>query len=292
MAHYDEWLASFEFPLESVIVDAEAGRTHALVTGPEHAPPLILVHGMSSHSLFMVDLCGAPLGDRHRCFFVDVPGNPGRSEGPLPHFNDGSFGRWMREVFDGIGVERAGVVGVSMGGLAALWACAELGERVSRAAFIVPSGFVEIRPSWRLLRMIARQLILMRWPSASNARRFIAQSMRPDAIIDDRMIEAMELIFSSLRPPTLSDEAIMPKPVAAESLTGFRGPTLVVAGSEDVFFPGREVIARAKELFDEPRTLLMEDRHLGAGSSEEAVAHLLRFLSETDEVLGLDRPRR
>ena len=59
--------------------------------------------------------------------------------------------------------------------------------------------------------------------------------------------------------------------------------SLVVAGTNDAIFPGRRVVARAGEILDRPRTVLVEDGHLGTGSSEEAMGHLVRFLAETDE---------
>lgn len=283
-AHYDAWLAQIELPLESVHVDTRAGRTHLLVAGPEHAPPLMLVHGMNTHALFMAEQC-KPLCDRYRCYFVDVPGGPGRSEGTLPHFNDGSFGRWMRELLDGLGVERVGMVGVSMGGLASLWTCAEIGERVARAVFIVPAGFVPVKFTWPMLRVALRQMLLQRWPSAASSRRFLSLMMRPGADIDARMIEVIALLFGSLKPADMSNEGLVPEPVPTEALAGFRGPSLVIAGSTDAFFPGEAVIARAREVLEQPQTLLLDDGHIGAGASEESFASIERFLSETDALL-------
>lgn len=287
MAHYDAWLARYDFPLESVSVDTRAGRTHLLVTGPEDAPPLMLVHGFSTHALFMVDICAVALRERYRCWFVDVPGNPGRSEGELPDFNDGAFGRWMEEVLDGIGVERVGLIGVSMGALASLHTCAQIGARVSRAVFIVPAGFVETRFSWSMLKLVVRQLLLLRRPNRANARRFIAASARADTIIEDHIAEAIEVVFGNLR-PRMSDTPL-PRPLPVEALRDFHGASLVIAGEDDSLFPGRAVIARAQELFAEPQTLLLADGHTGAMSSpsrEQVLEHVTRFLTETDGTLA------
>ena len=280
-AHYDAWLAQIELSLESVEIDTSAGRTHLLVAGPEHAPPLMLVHGMSTHALFMVELC-KQLCERYRCYFVDVPGGPGRSQGTLPHFNDGSFGRWMGEVLDGLGIDRVGMIGVSMGGLASLWTCAELGERVSRAVFIVPAGFVDAKFSLPMLRVALRQMILQRWPSDQNARRFLTLMMRPGAVIEPRLVEAISLLFGSLLPADMSNEGLIPKQVPPAAVQGFRGPSLVIAGSMDAFFPGEAVLAAAEAVLDQPQTLLLEDGHIGAGASEETFASIDRFLRETD----------
>jgi pimeloyl-ACP methyl ester carboxylesterase len=46
-AWYEDVLASFEEPVESVYVDTRFGRTHLLAAGPPDAEPLLLVHGVA-----------------------------------------------------------------------------------------------------------------------------------------------------------------------------------------------------------------------------------------------------
>lgn len=119
--------------------DLTAGLAHD-VTGD--GPPLLLVHGLGSSSRAFAPVAPA-LAERFRTYAVDLPGH-GRSPLADDHGADiaperlaADVGRWMDE----LGLERAHLVGNSMGGWVALELAAD-GRALSVTA-LAPAGLWE-----------------------------------------------------------------------------------------------------------------------------------------------------
>jgi pimeloyl-ACP methyl ester carboxylesterase len=120
--------------------DTQIERRRALV-GPATiayevagaGPPLVLVHGLSGSSRWWARNVG-PLARRFRVYVVDLIGF-GASRGPHPFVLSeaaGLLARWMEQ----IGVERAGVVGHSMGGFIAAELAADFPALVERLVLV------------------------------------------------------------------------------------------------------------------------------------------------------------
>lgn len=75
---------------------------------------------------------------------VDLPGH-GRSEGP-PLGSVEALGAWIERLLDAAGVERAALVGHSMGALAALAAAAHVPERVRALALLGVTARIVVNP--------------------------------------------------------------------------------------------------------------------------------------------------
>ncbi|MDB5999052.1 MAG: alpha/beta hydrolase [Rhizobacter sp.] len=97
-------------------------------------PCVVFVHGaLNDHSVW--GLQSRYLANHgHSVLAVDLPGH-GRSEGPaLPSVE--AIAQWLVDLLDAAGVERAALVGHSMGSLIGLEAAALLGERASHLAMV------------------------------------------------------------------------------------------------------------------------------------------------------------
>jgi pimeloyl-ACP methyl ester carboxylesterase len=96
-------------------------------------PPLVLLHGVSLSAAVWVPLFTALEG--FRLLAVDLPGH-GLSD-PVDyrrgHVRDHTH-QLLEDVFDALGLERANVVGHSLGGMFALWHATRDGGRIARLA--------------------------------------------------------------------------------------------------------------------------------------------------------------
>lgn len=139
MGWYQSVLDKFPVPYTSQYIPTRFGATHALVMGQPETTPLILLQGMAG---------SAPLWYRQvedfaahfRLYALDTPGQPGRSDPNPPSFFDNSYVDWLTDVLDALGLERAYLAGVCLGG----WIIFRLGvvapERIARAVMLSPMG--------------------------------------------------------------------------------------------------------------------------------------------------------
>lgn len=102
---------------------------HYRLAGPEGAPALVFANSLGTDARIW-DAVIAPLADRYRCLSYDKRGH-GLSDAPegdyrLDHHLDDLIG-----LFDHVGVDRAVVVGVSIGGLIAQGLALRAPERVA-----------------------------------------------------------------------------------------------------------------------------------------------------------------
>lgn len=148
-AWYEDVLASFEVPVESVYVDTRFGRTHMLAAGPADAAPLLLVPGVAGCApLWRRQF---PALSRHfRVYALDIPGQPGRSDPNPPSFLNDDYSEWLRDVLDGLGYRRAHLAGVSVGAWVAMRFAIAAPERVLKVALLGPTGLSHARLPWRI----------------------------------------------------------------------------------------------------------------------------------------------
>lgn len=277
LAAYDQRLASLALPVESRVVDTRAGSTHLLIAGPETGRPLVLMAGANGSALDFAEALGS-FAEHHRCYYLDVPGEPNRSSEQRPSKADDSFGRWMEDVLDSLSLERTAMLGMSGGGFVTLKCCAVIPERLSRVALLVPQGLASPRP-FTALRKLTWPLLRHRlFPSEANARRFLegmATEEVPDLAVT-RLHRIMRHVTVQLDTPPL---------FTAEDLAGLKAPVLIVAGGRDVVFPGDRIAERAPQVIPNLREVILLP-NANHGSMElffgPAMERVRAFLSESD----------
>jgi pimeloyl-ACP methyl ester carboxylesterase len=144
LASYESLLRGWQGGVRRRFVDSSLGRIAVLESGRESGNPVVLLHGSMSNSLtWMGD---APRWGRHRRILaVDLPGEPGFSEARRPRLASGEAEAWLAELLDGLGLDQASFVGMSLGGWFALRFATRHADRVSALACIVPGGLAPQR---------------------------------------------------------------------------------------------------------------------------------------------------
>ncbi|MFN3596375.1 MAG: alpha/beta fold hydrolase [Rubricoccaceae bacterium] len=134
-----------------VAAAAFADRLHAVVTGPEGAPPLLLLHGWGSSAALM-RAAGAPFEATHRVHNLDLPGH-GLTPIP-PRLPDGrawgvpEYAALVAHYVREHGLAPVPIVGHSNGGRIALHLASEpsTAALVARLVLVSPSGVAPRRP--------------------------------------------------------------------------------------------------------------------------------------------------
>jgi pimeloyl-ACP methyl ester carboxylesterase len=223
-------------------VKTRFGQTHVLVTGPEKGMPIVVTHG--GNSIAPQALGGLlPLIklERYQIYAPDTIGHPGKSDQNRLSANDMSYGKWLFDVLDGLGLDTAFFIGGSYGAGILLRLAAYAPHRITKLALVVPSGIVTPPLQAMAFRITLPYLIYLLHPSRHNLIRAV-RWMGND--IDDNALQLIEAVFQHVRV-----EAAMPRPVSKAELEKFTAPTMVIAAENDALFPGKAVANRAKQIF-------------------------------------------
>jgi pimeloyl-ACP methyl ester carboxylesterase len=121
--------------------------------------PVILLHGLGATKASFLPTLAALAGERRRAIAIDLPGF-GDSAKPLrARYDPKFFARSVVAVLDALDLERADLIGNSMGGRVAIEAGLRHPDRVRRLALLAPSlAWLRERPWAPVLRLVPPQL--------------------------------------------------------------------------------------------------------------------------------------
>ena len=159
-------------------------------TAGNSGPPLILLHGIGG-SVEAWHKSMAALGQHHRVYAVDFPGcgRSDRSTASLrPHFLTG-LATFVARFMDSMGIERAILVGSSLGGAVALECAYRFPQRVEALALISSAGFgADINLALRLSSLPGIGELLTR-PNREGAAAGLQACVLDPSIVTDAEIE-------------------------------------------------------------------------------------------------------
>jgi pimeloyl-ACP methyl ester carboxylesterase len=265
--YYDRFRERLGFATEPRSFETSFGRTHALVTGPEDGASLVVTHGALASSAHVLPELG-PLVERRRVYALDVIGQSVMSEDRRIELGDASYGRWVSEAADALGLDRFDLVGASWGGFVATRAASTLGDRVRRLVLVVPAGIVA-GSAWKGFVRMGWPLMMYRaFPSEARLERLVEPLFTTrDELWTSYFGEAVRAYRLDMRIPPLLEP---------RDLEGLTAPVLVVAAEEDLSFPGSALAARAEALFPDVEVELVE----GAKHSTPMTPEFRRWLGE------------
>lgn len=268
---YDRALASLPIPSECRIVQTRYGHTNVLVTGPQQARPLILLHGAydcapSNLKLFL------PLASEFRLYALDTIGQSVRSAQAQLSLRDNSYGVWVTDVLDGLGLDQVPICGTSFGAGIALRALVHAPQRFNSAVLVVPSGIAN-GPLTKMAReLFLPWLLYFLFPSRP---RLLAAAAPMMTELDQ---DFLDFIDAFLRNVKWKPEG--PRLTTLQELQNFTAPALLFVTDDDCFFPGDRVELKAREIF--PNLAAVEHlhgKHLPSRASMEFVnQRIIAFL--------------
>lgn len=200
--------------------------------GDRNGPALLLLHGYTDSSRVWTIL--APYLGRYRLLIPDQRGH-GASAAPRCCYAMSDFTEDARLFLEAMGVDRAGVVGHSMGSLVAQTLAAEHPERVNR---IVLAGSTALAPVTRGNWMWT-QIMALREPIAANAEflRLWGPASSPTPV-DPALVLHYEPEIAATPPhvwrAVLRNLVEVP---AGRLAADVRAPVLILSGGRDELFP-------------------------------------------------------
>jgi pimeloyl-ACP methyl ester carboxylesterase len=263
LEHYRRVLDAWPVPAEHVRVPTREGETFVLVSGPQDAPPLVLLHGSGANaSMWQGDV--ATWSRHFRTYAVDLVGEPGLSAPSRPALNSGAVSLWLDDVLDGLGIPGAAFIAASLGGWMALDYAIRRPDRVTRLALMCPGGVGRQKVGWILKATLTG-------PFRRDGLRESAKTVAGlDAEEHRQALDAVVLTFTHFNPrrerlPVFPDDA----------LRGLTMPVLVIVGGRDAMLDSRQTARRVRDHVPHSTVrLLPQVGHAIFGQAEPIAAFL------------------
>ncbi|HMJ03450.1 MAG TPA: 3-oxoadipate enol-lactonase [Conexibacter sp.] len=243
------------------------------VEGPEDAPVLLLSGSLGS-TLEMWEPQAAALARTHRVVRYDHPGHGG-SELPETPTSIAGLAQAPLALLDAIGVARASVCGLSLGGMVAMWLAAHHPERVERLVLCCTSAALGPPATWEQRAAEVRaagsveplaDAVLARWLTPAYRAAHPAVAARLRALVAQTPAEGYARCCDAIRDWDGRD-----------LLGAIRAPTVVVAGREDPSTPPEHAEAIVAGVVGARLELLSPAAHL---ASVEQAAAVNRIVAE------------
>jgi pimeloyl-ACP methyl ester carboxylesterase len=275
---YLDLLRRWPVPNQHLRVPTREGETFIVACGPTDAPPLLLFQGSGANAaMWMRDV--ATWAEHFRVYAVDTIGEPGMSATSRPPLGSDAYSMWLDDVMAALSIERASMVGVSLGGWLVLDFATRRPHRVESVVVINPAGLGKERLGFMLKALPL--LLLGRWGRRKAMQMAIGPSPAAPTAADFETGAFAALIFKHFRP------RIGRKPrFDREALEKLEMPVLLIAGAQDAMLDADDTRRRLEEAVPHATIcFLPEAGHL----IRDQASRILDFLCEATGVSGRAR---
>lgn len=243
---YDEFVKKYEY-VKSIQIETIQGITHILVCGEDKNPPLILLHGSGMNSsMWLGEL--QKYAKYFRVYAIDIPGEPGKSFPVQMPLTDTSYSKWLHGVMRKLNVNKANVVGISLGGWVALNFAIVFPEDVNRLVLISPSGIGKQKVSFLFYAIwygLKGDKGVEKLISKING----GKQLHPD------MLRYQKCIRNGFRYRTAKIPIVTDK-----NIRNLAVPCYVIVGEKDIMLSSQDTIRRMKELLPIAHTNFLEGK--------------------------------
>ena len=256
-------------------------RLHVRDSGPRDAPAIILIHGFGA-SLQSWDAWADGLSRKYRVVRFDLPGSGLSLPDPAADYSDARSMRLLLALMNHLDLQRASVIGHSIGGRIAWTFTARHPERVERLVLVAPDGFAspgfeygkapEVPVALGLMRHVLPKALL----KSNLAPAYANPASLNDVLVDRyhdliRAPGARQAMLDRMRQTVLVD----PRPLLAV----IRAPTLLIWGERDAMIPHENATDYLKVLPDARLASFPGVGHLPQEeSAAESLAAVVAFL--------------
>lgn len=225
--------------LPSDYLDVAGLRLHVRDTGSRAAPAVILLHGLGA-SLHTWEPWAQALSASQRVIRYDLPGFGLTGPDPTGTYTDARGLQVLVALMDKLGLERASLIGNSMGGRLAWAFAAKHPARVAKLVLISPDGFESPGYAYGKAATVPAVVKLMQYTlPKSMLRMSLAPAYADPARLSDAAVSRYYdlLLGPKVRGAMIArmEQTILEHP--EPWLRAIKAPTLLVWGDKDAMIP-------------------------------------------------------
>jgi pimeloyl-ACP methyl ester carboxylesterase len=270
MAAYEDMFVLWNVPHDSTVIKTGYGNTHINVSGPADGYPLVILHaaGLSS-TVWFANI--AALSEHHRVYAVDVIGDAGKSVADRLMMERKDYAQWLKEVFDGLNIERCDLLGHSYGGWLTLNMALTYPDRLRNIVLLAPAA--SFRPLGYMTKLI---LVLGEFKIHPPARSVLKAAATKGTVLEEAFVHLMEIVTRYCSPATM-----FPTVYTDTELKQLQLPALLLIGEGDKIYNPRKAIERARQWMPDLTAEIIPDAgHILIMDQPEIVnARILDFLN-------------
>ena len=269
VAAYEAMFDLWPVPHEPVEVKTSFGLTHINVSGPGDGYPLVLLHaaGLSS-TVWFAYIAG--LSARHRVYAVDVISDAGKSVADRLLVKREDYAQWLKEVLDGLNIDKCHMLGHSYGGWLTLNMVLAHPERLQKIVLLAPAA------SFRPLSLLTKLFFFLgNFKIGPSARSVLNTMAAKGTVLEEPFIQLMEEVTR------YCTSAIMfPTVFTDDELKQIDLPVLLIIGAKEKIYHLQKAIERAQRCLPDLTTeIIPEAGHLLIMDQPEFInTRILTFL--------------
>lgn len=257
---YHQKLKDLSVDYSEQLLETKFGVTNIIRVGDTNLPPLLLIHGTGGCAPQILESF-PNLSSKYCVYAIDVLAQPNKSAENRLDMKSLDYGKWLIEIIIKLRLKEVTIVGFSFGGFISLKAM-EFNETSIKHAFLVaPVYIVNGNPLLGLWKMF---MPLKKFIKTNNSK-YIKKVMNAlFSEYDDFALQYMSLTFQHC------NMDFSPLPVIKQSSAkAMQKPITVFACENDIMFPGKKMIRRAKKLFPSLQevVLLKGSKHVPSTAS-------------------------
>jgi pimeloyl-ACP methyl ester carboxylesterase len=254
---YDMRAKQWPVASESVMVNTSWGRTFVRISGPDGAPPLVLLPGAATSSLMWIPNIRA-LSESYRTYAVDNIYDFGRSVYTRPVRNAEDFVSWLDELFSVLELgDSINLMGMSYGGWLASQYALRFPNRLEKIVLLAPARTVLQFNLGFMLRVILVALPY-RWAVRKFMYWIFAGLTRKDDAALASLENAVDDIFTGFRCFKLK-RFVQPTVLKDKELRKIRTPALYVVGEHERIYSALKAVRRLNKVTPHIKTEVIPD---------------------------------
>jgi pimeloyl-ACP methyl ester carboxylesterase len=269
---YDAKMAEWPVPYEDVYVDTDYGKVHVIVSGPENAPPLLLIHASAIAGWSWLPNVGE-LNKHYRTYAVDSIGDVGKSalkDLTKPLEGSEEIARFYTDLTHKLGFDESYVAGASIGGYISTNYALHAPERVKKLVLLGAMGYGTTNKTVTL--MILSMAYPFKWVQDLTMKWALGESDNVAKVFGEWFHTVVNGTVPKPTPPTT---------FTPEQLQQMQVPTLVFLGTKDKVIGDAQKAKALAENIPDAQVEIVESGHLiGAEIPDVVNPAMLEFFAE------------